>query len=212
MNFRKTAFIAFFTFIIVFSCNQIKITTSDTLNIFLKGELALTKEREKIAKENILFTPIDEAIIFFNTFNKYSPELIMHTSLYKDQLLAILKDTTLIKGGEFDNDIIRLLYNVPLLDYLDVIDSVDSFYKHKLVAFSALECAIIQNNHLSLKLHINCNNFKLREKLSRIRKDVTNTNLIEAIDDILICNDLDNVKEMDIYQPPFFRGKTDSSN
>lgn len=205
MNFIKTAFIAFFTCLIVISCRKTTINNSDTLNIFLKGESVLTKEREKISRENILFTPIDEAIILFESFSKHSPELLGKTVLYKDQLLTILKDTTLKKGDEFNNDIIRLLYNVPLIDYIDVIDSVDSYYKQKLIAYSALECSIIQNNHLSLKLHLNCNNTKLRKILGRIRKGVSNQNLVEAIDDILNCNELGDAKEMNIYQPPFFR-------
>lgn len=207
-----------FTSLEIIACNNISsksdvqqidlsVSYKKTRDMFIVAHNKLNKIRTYNFNQKTLITPTDDAIIFYETFYKHAPVLIKNTKFFHKDLLQMLKDSSILKNEEFNNDIVRLLYNSSIEDYTLIIDSLFSFYKNNQIEFDAFEHSIIQNSRLSLLVRLNCGNSNLIHLLNKIKKnqDPKQRELNKIIESILNCEDLNGAKEMNKFQPPFFK-------
>lgn len=82
-------------------------------------------------KNRIFEDPLSRTWYFFNTVKAIAPQLLTDTKLYKTEVFNILTDTSFQKNKFTNYDVIYILYNLPVDDYVDLLSSVTSLYKKK---------------------------------------------------------------------------------
>ena len=78
-----------------------------------------------------------------------------------------MKDKKIIRDYATNQDVYRILDNLCIDDYVEVLDSVYSFYKLKQVKFDDLYSAVIQDFNMSNQLARNYKNDKILQKSYR---------------------------------------------
>ena len=172
----------FVVLFLLFYCFQLEASNiikedSIAVQLFIKSEQKAMEFRNKTMKMRFV-DPIELNNVFYNIVMKESPELYTDTRKYKIGLLNILKDRKIKKDGNTNLDVFRILDNLCIDDYVDVIDSVYSFYKQKQVTFDDLDYAIAQDFNMSIQVAKKYKNEKLQQLLSQILQDIKTGNLL----------------------------------
>jgi hypothetical protein len=172
----------FLALIFIFSCFQLEasnIIKDDSLarQLFVKAEQKSIEFRKKNYKLRFV-DPIEMNEVFYRIVMKESPELYTDTRKYKIGLLNILKDKTIKRDDETNRDVFRILDNLCIDDYVEVIDSVYSFCRMKQVEFVDLYNAVSQDFNMSNQLERNYNNEKLQILLTKILQDIKTGKLL----------------------------------
>ncbi len=126
-----------------------------------------------IEKNGIFEDPLGRIDYFFKTVKTVAPQLLTDTKLYKDDLLNLLTDKTFHKNLFTDDDIVFVLYNLPIDDYVDVLDSALSLYQNEKINQSIFELFIFQNEIASVSVAKNFKNEKLQVFLNKLLDDLS---------------------------------------
>ena len=102
-----------------------------------------------IEKNGIFEDPLGRIDYFFKTVKTVAPQLLTDTKLYKDDLLNLLTDKTFHKNLFTDDNIVFVLYNLPIDDYVDVLNTVLYMYKKGDINQEIFECFIFQDFNVS---------------------------------------------------------------
>lgn len=135
---------------------------------------------DSLDKNRIFEDPLGRICYFFKTVNTIAPQLLTDTKLYKTEVFNILTDTSFRKNKFTNNDIVYILYNLPIDDYVDLLSSVTSLYKKGKITRNIFESFIIQDFNVSNSIAKNFTNEKLQVFLNKILNDqeiYTNTEL-----------------------------------
>ena len=124
-----------------------------------------------IEKNGIFEDPLGRIDYFFKTVKTVAPQLLTDTKLYKNDLLNLLTDKSFHKNIFTDNNIVFVLYNLPIDDYVDVLDSALSLYQNEKINQSIFELFIFQNEIASVSVAKNFKNEKLQIFLNKLLDD-----------------------------------------
>jgi hypothetical protein len=211
----------FLLLILVLHCFQLKARNNikdDTIarQLFIKAEQKAIEFR-KGTYELRFVDPIEMNEVFYKIVIKESPELYTDTQKYKNGLIKILKDKSIIRDDETNRDVFRILSNLCIEDYVDVIDSVYSFHMQKQVEFEDLYDAVFQDFNLSNQVGKKFDNERLQVQLTQILQDIKTRKLLvvsppygfqEGIEDLLSGKLWkDELKEFEKIQPPLLNQK-----
>ena len=108
---------------------------------------------------------------FFKTVKRIAPQFLIDTKSYKDELLAILTDTTFRKNISTDWDVIYLLYNLPVDDYADLLSSVVPLYKNGDIDQYLFELFVFPDICITSSVYKNYGNEKLQAFLNKLLDD-----------------------------------------
>ena len=153
-------------------CLNIYSTNESGKVLFCKAENKAIAYRKDLAKKNIFVDPLVVNSYTYNIFKKTSPELLDNTNLYIDSLLSLFNNKLIPRDYYTDFDILLILYNLCIDDYIVVINKVYELYKKKAIVFNILENVIIQEMNLSNLIIKNYQNNELRKILSNILSDI----------------------------------------
>ena len=124
-----------------------------------------------IEKNGIFEDPLGRIDYFFKTVKTVAPQLLTDTKLYKNDLLNLLTDKSFHKNIFTDNNIVFVLYNLPIDDYVDVLDSALSLYQNEKINQSIFELFIFQNEIASVSVAKNFKKEKLQVFLNKLLDD-----------------------------------------
>ena len=131
-----------------------------------------------IEKKGIFEDPLGRIDYFFKTVKTVAPQLLTDTKLYKDDLLNLLTDKTFHKNLFTDDDIVFVLYNLPIDDYVDILNTVLYMYKKVDINQEIFECFIFQDFNVSNSIAKSFKNEKLQAFLNKLLNE--NNLVIEA--------------------------------
>lgn len=138
--------------------------------LFLKTESIVIKKRAIIQKERFL-DPVGRNDMYFEELKKQSPDLLDNTNRYKFGVLHLLVNDTIEKDAYTDFDIVNIMYNLCIDDYIEMSDSILNLVKKGLVKFEILDSAICQDFNLTNSVARNYNNPELQKLLKQIIED-----------------------------------------
>ncbi|WP_277638206.1 hypothetical protein [Bacteroides graminisolvens] len=124
-----------------------------------------------IEKKGIFEDPLGRIDYFFKTVKTVAPQLLTDTKLYKDDLLNLLTNKTFQKKHFTNEGIVFVLYNLPIDDYVDVLDSALSLYQNEKINQSIFELFIFQNEIASVSVAKNFKKEKLQVFLNKLLDD-----------------------------------------
>ena len=124
-----------------------------------------------IEKKGIFEDPLGRIDYFFKTVKTVAPQLLTDTKLYKDDLLNLLTNKTFQKKHFTNEGIVFVLYNLPIDDYVDVLDSALSLYQNEKINQSIFELFIFQNEIASVSVAKNYKKEKLQVFLNKLLDD-----------------------------------------
>ena len=190
------------------------VTYKEAVALFMKSDKQLTNYREYIKRKNIFMDPLGYNLIWYKTIAKESPDLFRSTDKYKGYLLQMLKDSSLKKGEFTDAYIVRVLYNLCLEDYIDIMDSAYVFFKNKQISSSVFIDMIFQDPQISDLVARNYKDERLQLFLRCLQKDnkLTDRIKIKYFDYKQNLNDLisgklwnTDLKENEKTSPPLLK-------
>jgi len=132
-----------------------------------------------IEKNGIFEDPLGRIDYFFKTVKTVAPQLLTDTKLYKDDLLNLLTDKTFHKNHFTNEGIVFVLYNLPIDDYVDVLNFALSLYQNEKINQSIFELFIFQNEIASVSVAKNFKNEKLQVFLDKLLDDLSLIRKIE---------------------------------
>jgi len=198
---------------------QSNVAYNDAVALFMKSEIKLRQHREYISKKRLFEDPVGYDYVLFNTVRSESPELYKSTTKYKDHLLRILTDSSLKKDEYMNRDILMILFNLCIDDYVDVMEQLYNLFMKKQISFGLFERAIFQDFNMSFQVAKNYKNERLRSFWLHLQNDAelmnefdkNNSYLNEYIQDNISGKDWEvNLKEWvsnskDKNSPPFLK-------
>lgn len=181
-----------------------------TLSLFLKSENILERHRQNQIKKRIYSEPISEYNFWVITFRKHSLELFNNVGVHRKNLLHMLQDNMLKKGENFNDDIVKLLYNQCIDEYANTINILYPLFLKKKITKQTFKSFIVQDAAFCNNVAKNYQNEKLRYTLKEIYKAIKDTDSALAVEiDMLLSGKSwrDIGYEMSIYQPPILKIK-----
>ena len=163
---------------IILCCSSAKKEDSDpkTNKVYESFQIIENKMQahyDYIEKNGIFEDPLGRIDYFFKTVKTVAPQLLTDTKLYKDDLLNLLTDKTFHKNLFTDDDIVFVLYNLPIDDYVDVLNFALSLYQNEKINQSIFELFIFQNEIASVSVAKNFKNEKLQVFLNKLLDDLS---------------------------------------
>lgn len=168
---------------IMLCCSSAKKENSDpkTNKVYESFQIIENKMQthyDYIEKNGIFEDPLGRIDYFFKTVKTVAPQLLTDTKLYKDDLLNLLTDKTFHKNLFTDDDIVFVLYNLPIDDYVDILNTVLYMYKKGDINQEIFECFIFQDFNVSNSIAKSFKNEKLQAFLNKLLNE--NNLIIEA--------------------------------
>ncbi len=145
--------------------------TNRVYEIFEVIENRMKIHYEYIEKNGIFEDPLGRIDYFFKMVKTVAPQLLTDTKSYKDDILNLLTDKTFQKNRLTNEGIVFVLYNLPIDDYVDILDSVLSLYKNEKITESVFELFVLQNEIASTSVYKNYKNIKLQNFLNKLLND-----------------------------------------
>ncbi len=124
-----------------------------------------------IEKNGIFEDLIGHTSHFFKVVKTVAPHFLTDTKLYKDDILSLLTDKSFKKYDLIDYDIPYLLYNLPIDDYIDLLQSVVVLFKNGDIDQELFERFIFPDDFVSISLYKNYQNEKLQLFLNNLLND-----------------------------------------
>lgn len=161
---------------IILCCSSAKKENSDpktnkVYEFFQVIENKMQAHYDYIEKKGIFEDPLGRIDYFFKTVKTVAPQLLTDTKLYKDDLLNLLTNKTFQKKHFTNEGIVFVLYNLPIDDYVDVLDSALSLYQNEKINQSIFELFIFQNEIASVSVAKNFKKEKLQVFLNKLLDD-----------------------------------------
>ncbi len=184
-----------------------------TKQLFLNCQHKIDKFDNTTGKKRFV-DPIEENEVFYEIVMKTAPTLYTQTELYKLELINLFVDADIKKHKSAKYNILRLLDNLCIEDYVDVIDSVYVFYKRNQVSFEILDMTIGQDFNMSNQVAKKYKNEKLQILLTEILNDIKSGKLKvitppygfrETIEKILSGKEWQELQEIEKTQPPLLK-------
>ena len=168
---------------IILCCSSAKNEDSDpkTNKVYESFQIIENKMQahyDYIEKNGIFEDPLGRIDYFFKTVKTVAPQLLTDTKLYKDDLLNLLTDKTFRKKHFTNEGIVFVLYNLPIDDYVDVLNFALSLYKKGDINQEIFECFIFQDFNVSNSIAKSFKNEKLQAFLNKLLNE--NNLIIEA--------------------------------
>lgn len=186
-----------------------------TKQFFLKCEQKIDKFDQTVGKKRFI-DPLEENEVYYGIVMKTAPNLYLKTKLHKTNLINLFVDDDIKKNKNASYNILRLLDNLCIEDYVDVIDSVYTFYKRKQVSLEILDMTIGQDFNMSNQVAKKYKNEKLQIILNEILNDIRSRRLTitippygfqEKIERILSGKEWQELEEIEKTQPPLLKQK-----
>lgn len=146
-------------------------TFKKTMNLFQTVENKMQTHYNYLGKNRIFEDPLGRITYFFKIVNKNAPELLCRTTYFKDDLLNILLDRTLEKNIYTNLDIIYLLYNIEINDYVDILEQVCEMYEQDMIDYKIFDSFIFQDFNVSNSIAKNYQNEKLKNFFDKLLKN-----------------------------------------
>jgi hypothetical protein len=124
-----------------------------------------------IEKNRIFEDPIGRAIHFFEVVKTVAPQLLTNTKLYKDEMLSLLTDSTFQKNDFTDDDVVYILYNLPIGDYANLLNHILTLYKSGDIDYYIFKLFIFQDDFVSNSIYKNSKNEKTQTVLEKLLED-----------------------------------------
>ncbi len=168
---------------IILCCSSAKKEDSDpkTNKVYESFQIIENKMQahyDYIEKNGIFEDPLGRIDYFFKTVKTVAPQLLTDTKLYKDDLLNLLTNKTFQKKHFTNEGIVFVLYNLPIDDYVDVLNTVLYMYKKGDINQEIFECFIFQDFNVSNSIAKSFKNEKLQAFLNKLLNE--NNLIIEA--------------------------------
>jgi hypothetical protein len=167
-------------------------TYPSTLVKFLKIEVAMQSYFEESERKGIFIDPPAINDYFFKSVIKIAPEFLCNTEKYRDDLLKILADSTISKKTYTNLHIAYLLYNLPVKNYVIVLEKVCELYENGSIDFFIFDVFIFPNSEIS----------------NEVVKNYQNPDLIHFFDTLLTKEPL--LEKAKTEEFSVYRKKTDS--
>lgn len=161
----------------IYAIDKTKEVDSIAKQLFVKSEKIAIRSRTKIMKVRF-FDSIGNNDLFFKILKKESPDLIDNTNKFKLGILKLLTDKTINKDCYTESDIVNLLCNLCLDNYVSIIDIVRISVIKGHLKFKILERAIFQDFNISNQVARNYKNPTLQKSLEQLKLDVKSGRLI----------------------------------
>lgn len=176
----------------IYSIKSTREDDSVAKQLFVKSEKIAILNRKSINKVRFL-DPIGNNELFYKILKKESPELFYNTNRYKFGILKLLSDCTMDKDYYTDSDIINLLCNLCLNNYIVIIDSVRKSVVNGRLKFSILERIIFQDFNLSNQVARNYKDPHLQKSLQHIKQDIEIGKILIPKDKVGFISDLNRL-------------------
>jgi len=184
-----------------------------TYKLFLSAENHLAELNKKLAGSLELDEPLSKNSRFLEVFSREAPSLVFETDRHVESLLIILANGNNYNKN-YNEDIIKLLYNLCLEHYIIAVDSISTFYTLGKINLAQYKLCVEQDFILCNQIQKNYNNTLVICLLNRIINSFGPTlsdeeqDFISKIKYILSGADWESeLKEADIIQPPLIRSK-----
>lgn len=175
-NMKKVIKILFVSLVLfcsnLYANDSISLKINRTDRLFLISEKKAIEYRRKVDKKNVFVDPDELNKNIYNIFIKNSPELYSNTRIHKVGLIRILIDKNIQKDYYTNLDIVFILYNLCIEDYIEIIDTTYSLYKKHLVKFKDWRLIVDQDYYISINLASNYKNPRLQKILTQIKNDI----------------------------------------
>lgn len=170
--FNKTLIIL----IVILSCCSAKteysVPKADKVSkLFRIVEDKMEAHYKYIEKNRIFEDPIGRAIHFFEVVRTVAPQLLTNTKLYKDEMLSLLTDSTFQKNDFTDDDVVYILYNLPIGDYANLLNHILTLYKSGDIDYYIFKLFIFQDDFVSNSIYKNSKNEKTQTVLEKLLED-----------------------------------------
>ena len=161
---------------IILCCSSAKNEDSDpkTNKVYESFQIIENKMQahyDYIEKNRIFEDLIGHTSHFFKVVKTVAPHFLTDTKLYKDDILSLLTDKSFKKYDLIDYDIPYLLYNLPIDDYVDLLQSVVVLFKNGDIDQELFERFIFPDDFVSISLYKNYQNEKLQLFLNNLLND-----------------------------------------
>lgn len=178
-----------------------KYCDASTLSLFAKVDKAIWKIRNFNIKSRLFITPDVEARQFYDTIMSIAPTFYTETNKHKQTLVNMLLYSDNLIGLESRLNIVCILNNLCLEEYLDVIRQVLNNYESNSKNEKILITLIDQDDFFSgsLKYFYKVEQLRLQlleVKNSRYIQNKDNFHIKDVIDEILSGKRYEFIKEM----------------
>jgi len=143
----------------------------ETAILFQKIENKMQSHYDHLNKNRLFEDPSGRIVYFFKTVKETAPQLFSDIKFFKDELLILLTDSSFQKNEYTDLDIVYLLYNLQINDYVDILEQISKLYKQNDVDYKIFDCFIFQDFNVSNSVAKNYRNEKLQNFLNSILQD-----------------------------------------
>jgi hypothetical protein len=191
--------------------NQINIDS--TYKLFLSAENHLAELNEKLKGSFELDEPLSKNARFLEVFSREAPSLVFETNRHVASLLMLLANGR-NEDKNYNEDIIKLLYNLCIEQYIIAVDSISILYIQDKINLTSYKLCIEQDFILCNQIQKNYSNPLVICLLNRIINSFgpivsdEEQNFISKIKYILSGVDWESeLKETDIIQPPLIKSK-----
>lgn len=140
-------------------------------DMFQNVENEMKAHYASLSNNKMFEDPLGRVNYLFEAITRVAPKLLSETNSYKNGLLHLLADSSFQKKEYSDLDIIYILYNLQIDDYVDLLEHALSFYKQNNIDQSIFENLIFQDFNVSNSLAKNYRNPKLQVFLEELLKD-----------------------------------------
>jgi hypothetical protein len=108
------------------------------VTLFANAEKNAIKQRKEFDKKGVFMDPLGINSCTYNILKKTSPELLDNTNVYIDSLLSLFNNKLIPRDYYTDFDIIVILSNLCIDDYIIVINKVYLLYTNKKIKFKMI--------------------------------------------------------------------------
>jgi hypothetical protein len=147
------------------------ISLEETVSLVQKIESEMQKHYKHLDKNGIFEDPLGRINYFFKVVKTVAPVFLSDTRSYKIGLLSLLTDSSFHKSEYTDLDIIYILYNLSIDDYVDVLDCALVLLKQNHIDQDIFNCFIFQDFNVSNSVAKNYRNEKLQVFLDEMLQD-----------------------------------------
>lgn len=159
----------FFIIALILSCY---VMGQDSNNVKQKVTTSLFQRIEnEINKNQIFEDPLGRISYLFKVIKEVALIFLSDTKSYKFELLNLLIDFSFQKNIYTDLDIIYILYNLQIDDYVDILDCALTLYRQDDIDQNVFESFIFQDFNVSNSVAKNYRNEKLQVFFDNLLKD-----------------------------------------
>lgn len=205
-------FLAFFFLLHCLTNNAIAQSDhiDNAISMFNKVENELIFFRKKTKKE--YYEPVEDFERRFYLIKRHAPLLLSETDKYKEDLLCLLSNKKVLKDKETNRDVIFILYNLCLDNYITACERIYSLFKLGVINLGDLSFALDPDFVNNIKVAKNYENHTLRVLYCRIIKDLNKSKKKDELElalrlgQVLSGETWEDYRVASKIQPPIIQG------